>query len=321
MSMNRAALPALVHAVRELAPEIREFTLVPERGGDFPGYSAGSHTLLSLMIAGRKHHNAYSLLGDPGQRDHWRIAVQRQRGSRGGSEWLHANARPGLRIEVAPPVNLFPLVRTARHHVLVAGGIGITPILSQARELARLGASFELHYAYRGPENGVYTDELTALGAGRIHHHDTDHGAPPDFDVLLAAQPLGTHLYICGPLSMVEACMQAGARQGWPAEHLHSEQFLAPGGGEPFEVELRRSGKRFTVPGDMSLLDAIEQQGVEAPSLCRGGACGQCELEVLEANGALVHNDVYLSPTERASGRKIMPCVSRLNGMCLVLNL
>jgi ferredoxin-NADP reductase len=318
---TNAALPALLYKVRELAPEIREFTLIPAANEPFPLYSAGSHVVLSLPVGGRVQRNAYSLLGDPAQRDHWRIAVRRQSASRGGSAWLHAHARPGMKLELTPPLNLFSLVRTARHHVLVAGGIGITPILSQARELARLGASFELHYAYRGAANGVYADELAALGAGTIHHHDTERTGKPDFEVLLAAQPLGTHLYICGPQGMVDDCMQAGARLGWPKSHLHSEQFLAPAGGAPFEVELTVSKRRITVPSDLSLLEALERDGIDAPSLCRGGACGQCELEVLDRTGELIHHDVFLSPAERAAGRKIMPCVSRLDGGCLSLKL
>jgi ferredoxin-NADP reductase len=321
VSATRANAPvsALIGEIRQLAPEIREFDLLPCDGREFPVYSAGSHVVVALPLRDRVHRNAYSLLGDPWQRDRWRIAVRRQPASRGGSVWLHEQARRGMRLELSAPVNLFSLVRTARHHVLVAGGIGITPILAQARELARLGASFELHYAYRGAHNAVFADELQAFGAARIHHHDSARQGQIAFDALLARQPLGSHLYICGPEGMVNACMQAGARHGWPAEHLHSEQFLAPTGGAPFEVELSLSRRRFSVPSELSLLEALEQLGVDTPSLCRGGACGQCEVEVLDATGALVHHDVYLSPAERASGRKIMPCVSRLDGGCLVL--
>ena len=134
------------------------------------------------------------------------------------------------------------------------------------------------------------------------------------------AAALGAAFLVAGATTPPRTTAQAGSRLGWPAKHLHSEQFIAPAGGEPFEVELKRSGVRFTVPRDLSLLETLELHKVDTPSLCRGGACGQCELEVLDATGALVHQDVYLSPEERASGRKIMPCVSRLDGGCLVLN-
>lgn len=319
--MKAAVLSVVIRSVRQLGPEIREFTLAPADGEPLPTYSAGSHVVVSLPLGERVHRNAYSLLGDPAQRDAWRIAVRRQRnGSRGGSQWLHEQAQPGLQIEVSWPVNLFPLVRTARHQLLVAGGIGVTPILGHARELARLGASFEVHYAYRGAANAAFADELQACAPARVHLRDSERDGHLDFGALLARRPLGTHVYVCGPQSMVEASRIAAARLGWPNGHVHSEQFLAPAGGEPFEVEMRASGKRFTVPRELSLLEAIEQQGIDTPSLCRGGACGQCELEVLEADGTLHHHDVYLSDAERASGRKIMPCVSRLDGRCLVLN-
>jgi ferredoxin-NADP reductase len=168
--------------------------------------------VLSLPIGGRIHRNAYSLLGDPARRDHWRIAVRRQQSSRGGSAWLHDEARAGMYIDLSPPVNLFSLVRTARHHVLVAGGIGITPILSQARELARLGASFEVHYAFRGPANAVFLDDLKAIAPDRVHPHDSDRDGQLEFGPLRRARRSATHLYICGPQGMVDACMQAGAR-------------------------------------------------------------------------------------------------------------
>lgn len=316
-----ASMQVEIKRIRDLAPGIREFSLSPAGEGSFPVYSGGSHIVLSLPLGARPHRNAYSLLGDPGDRHTWRIAVRKQEDSRGGSRWLHEQAREGMKLDIAPPMNLFPLVRTGRRHILVAGGIGVTPILSQARELARIGADFEVHYAYRGPEFGVFSDELEALAPGRVHHYVQSRREQIEFRSLLSGRPLGTHFYICGPAGMVAASMEAGHALGWPESHLHSEQFLAPAGGEAFEVKLAKSDKQFTVPSELSLLEAIEQQGVDAPYLCRGGACGQCELEVLEASGELLHHDLYLSAAERASGRKIMTCVSRLKGGCLTLNL
>lgn len=315
------AFDVVITGAREVARGIREFSLSRADGQEFPAYSAGSHVVLTLPLGQRQQHNPYSLLGDPAQRGVWRIAVRRQERSRGGSAWLHEQARAGMCLALSAPVNLFPLVRVARRHLLVAGGIGITPVLSQARELARMGADFEVHYAWRSPEQAAYRDEIDALAPGHIHHHDASRGERIDFHELLAAQPLGTHLYICGPESMVKACMQTGAELGWPSSSLHSEQFLAPPPGEPFDVLLARSGKRLTVPGSLSLLETLEQHGIAVHSLCRGGACGQCETAVLSADGELLHHDLYLSHAERASGKKIMPCVSRFNGTCLTLDL
>lgn len=315
-----AGFEVIVEQVHAVAEGIREFVLVRADGSEFPLYSAGCHVVLRLPLPGRDHRNPYSLLGDPARRDRWRIAVHRQPQSRGGSAWLHERAVRGTRLTISTPVNLFPLLRTARHHVLVAGGIGITPILAQARELQRLGASYEVHYGYRSLGRAAYVGELDDAAPGRVSRYDAAWRQQPAFDQLLAARPLGTHLYLCGPTAMIDAALAAAADLGWPASHLHVEQFIAPSGGQPFVVELRRSGKRFIVPSDLSLLEAIEQQGVDAPSLCRGGACGQCETEVVEADAAFDHRDHFLSAEEHAAGRKIMPCVSRLKGGCLVLD-
>ncbi|WP_157265776.1 PDR/VanB family oxidoreductase [Azohydromonas aeria] len=316
-----AEIAVEIRALRDVAPDMREFTLAPVDGTELPPFSAGSHVVLSLPVGGRVLRNAYSLLGDPGRRDAWRIAVRRQPDSRGGSAWLHDHARAGQRLGLTPPMNLFALVRTARRHLLVAGGIGITPILSQVRELARLGADFEVHYAWRSPAHAAYRDELEALAGARVRHFDASRGERLDFPTLLAEQPLGTHLYVCGPASMVEDALAAGAALGWPATSLHSERFLAPAGGQPFDVRLARSGLRLTVPAEMSLLEALERHGAAVNSLCRGGACGQCETAVLEADGELLHRDLYLGEAERRAGRSILPCVSRFEGRCLTLDL
>ena len=138
---------------------------------------------------------------------------------------------------------------------------------------------------------------------------------------ILPNQPLGTHLYVCGPAGMIEAVLEEGRAAGWPAENLHSERFQAPPSGNPFSVRLARAGITCEVRCDQSLLEALEAAGVDAPFLCRGGACGQCAVDVCEADGELIHNDHYLTPAERAAGKKIMLCVSRLAGRELVLDL
>ena len=139
--------------------------------------------------------------------------------------------------------------------------------------------------------------------------------------VLLGNQPLGTHVYVCGPGPMVASVFEIARNFGWPENHIHSEQFLAPPIGEPFKIQLARSNKEIEVPAEMSMLEAIEAAGVEADFLCRGGVCGRCELQVLETDGALLHHDHFLSDAEKASGTKIMPCVSRANGGRLLLDI
>ena len=141
-----------------------------------------------------------------------------------------------------------------------------------------------------------------------------------DLKALLKGQPLGTHIYICGPKGMIAWVRSTAEAMGWPSRAVHSEEFLAPPVGKPFEVELAASGKTITVGAAQSLLEAIEAAGVEAPYLCRGGACGQCETDVLGCDGHIEHNDHWLSDEQKASGKKIMPCVSRFGGKSLVLD-
>lgn len=313
-------IPVLVREVRPLAPDIKEFCLAREDGQALPPFSGGSHILVALPLGERTHLNAYSLTGD-GEAGDYRIAVRREIKSRGGSHFMHDEVRPGHKLCISHPVNLFSLSRTARHHILVAGGIGITPILAQVRQLKRLGASFEVHYAYRNPDQGAFADQLKDLAGPAAHFTIDSLGQFIQFPALLANRALGTHLYICGPTGLRDAAFTAARSLGWPTSHLHSEQFLHPLKGKLFQVSLAKSGRELSVSPDTSLLEAIESAGVAAPYLCRGGACGQCETEVLEAEGEFLHHDVYLTEAEKASRRKIMPCVSRFEGKCLILNL
>jgi len=305
----------------DLGPGIREFWLAREDGGELPAYSGGSHIVLSLPLPGGIQRNPYSLVGDPNDRGKWRIAVRRQEQSRGGSAWLHESAREGQPIKVSMPANLFPMARLARHHILIAGGIGVTPIVSHARELARLGHSFEVHYAHRTPELGVLLDELRQLAGEAVHCYVASRDEFIDFHALLGARPLGTHAYLCGPQPMVEDFHRIAKKLGWPDTHVHSERFLAPPPGEAFTVKLARSGQNVAVAPYQSMLEALEAAGAEPSFLCRGGACGQCETQVIACDAAFQHNDLFLGPAERASGRKIMPCVSRIAGGCITIDL
>lgn len=329
-----SSLKVIVQAIREVAAGIREFTLVPADGGILPAFSGGSHIVVSMPSEGRIYRNAYSLLSAPDQRDHYRIAVRLQENSRGGSRFMHQQVKPGMTLEVAWPLNLFALSRLAHKQVLVAGGIGITPFMSQVHELMKQSQAaslakgpagsklpqFELHYAYRSPQHAAYVAELQALLGDRLKCYDQSQGVTLDIRQLLAEQPLGTHVYTCGPEGMVRALLQYADELGWPPAHVHSEEFLAPPVGSPFTIRLSASQRELEVGADQSMLEAMEQAGIDAPYLCRGGACGRCELEVLATDGTLEHHDHYLSAEEKQAGRKIMPCVSRARCNYLELN-
>ncbi|MDH1209684.1 2Fe-2S iron-sulfur cluster-binding protein [Pseudomonas chengduensis] len=306
-----AMIEVQVTDVRQLTPVVREFSF-RAIDGTLPGFSCGSHVQVVLPTEGRTLRNAYSLLGDPRDSGVYRIAVRLQETSRGGSRYLHEQVRVGDRLQIGAPSNLFALHSQARHHILVAGGIGITPFMAyladlQASDVATPGASFELHYAYRSGLTDAYANELRERLGERFHGYDAAAGQRLDCASLFAGKPLGSHLYVCGPQRLLDELKTLAEAQGWSAGRLHWEAFAAPEPGQPFTVELARSGQRLQVPGDHSLLEALEAAGVEVPNLCRGGVCGQCTTRYL--SGEVEHRDHYLDELQR--GEALMPCVSR----------
>ena len=312
-------LAVTVSEVIDVTPMIKRFRFEATDGGPLPAFSGGAHVIVEMREGDILRRNPYSLMSPPTQTSSYTISVRRDDKGRGGSLFLHQQVRPGHRLTLSPPVNLFPIDWRARRHVLIAGGIGITPFLAQMVQHAAAGTDFELHLAVRERAQGAYLDELEARYGDRIHVYCDDRGERIDLDRLLEAQPLGTHLYVCGPAGMMEWILATARTAGWPDQSLHSERFLAPASGAPYEVMLAISNKAIRVTEHQSMLDAIEAAGVEAPYMCRGGACGECETEVLACEGRILHNDDFLSDEAKASGRRIMPCVSRFEGTTLVL--
>lgn len=320
MSVGAPRIDVTVAEVVDVNALIRRFRFVRTGGGALPTFSGGAHIVVDMDDHGTRRLNPYSLMSDPNDTSSYTISVRRDDQGRGGSLYMHNHVRPGLRMQVGHPVNLFPLDLRGRKHLMIAGGIGITPFLAQMAQLAARGERFELHYAARSRSLMAYADDLAARYGDRAHLYFDDQGQAIDLASLLATQPLGTHLYACGPKPMLNWVRDTARAMGWPDGAVHHEEFLAPPVGKPFDVELRASGIRLRVEGNQSLLEAIEKAGVEAPYLCRGGACGQCETEVLAADGVLEHNDHWLTAEQKASGTKIMPCVSRCRGGTLVLD-
>ncbi|MCU1725306.1 PDR/VanB family oxidoreductase [Pseudomonas sp. 5P_5.1_Bac1] len=301
-----------IAAIRELTPVIREYRL-EALTGELPGFSAGSHVQVHLPNGRR---NAYSLLGDPADRRQYRIAVRHQDASRGGSRFLHQEMNAGDQLAISAPANLFPLYSKARQHLLVAAGIGITPFLAHGRELLRRGEDFELHYAYRAASSDAYLTELRTLLGPRLHEYPSG-VRRLDPAALLRDRPLGAHVYSCGPQSLLLAIQEQAAAFGWSPRRVHSEAFAAAQPGQPFRVELVRSGRHLQVSAEQSLLEALEAAGVEVPNLCRGGVCGQCQTPYLK--GDVEHRDHVLAAAERTSS--LMPCVSRGCGSPILLDI
>lgn len=310
-----------VTAIEQLTPLIKRFELSPAVGESLPAFSGGSHIIVVMRGGSRVHRNPYSLLSPPNLLDSYQIGVRRMEVSRGGSMFMHDHVRIGSELEITHPVNLFNLDKLGRKHILIAGGIGITPFMAQMEDLHGGSVPYELHYSVRAPEHSAFRDRLLERHGKRIQIYHDSANECIDFDGLLLNQPLGTHVYVCGPAGMIEKVIRTASSAGWSDSHIHWEQFSAPPVGDAFDVFLARSGVSVHVPPDQSLLEAIEAAGIDAPYLCRGGVCGECRTKVLEVEGVLVHNDHFLSPEEKESGRAIMPCVSRAQCKKLVLDL
>lgn len=313
-------IDVVVEAVTPLNELVTRFDFKRVDGTDFPTFSAGAHTVVEMQDADVTRLNPYSLMSDPAKTSRYSISVRRDDEGRGGSLFMHQQVNVGDRMRLSYPVNLFSLDLRAKKQIFIAGGIGITPFLAMIAQLERQNGNWELHYSCRSAALASYAVDLKQQHGDKVKIYFDDQSQAIDLNGLLSNQSLGSHLYVCGPAPMIRWVLESGAAAGWPADCLHSEEFLAPQPGKPFSVRLCKSDLTIEVGANESLLEAIERAGVEAPYLCRGGACGQCETAVLEHNGEFDHRDHWLDQQEHSSGTKIMPCVSRFIGETLVLD-
>jgi ferredoxin-NADP reductase len=295
---------------------IRELTLA-SRFGRLPRFSSGSHVQVHLPLGERSLRNAYSLTSDPADTQHYRIAVRLQDNSRGGSRFLHQQVQVGDTLRISPPANQFALHSTARQHLLIAGGIGITPFMTYLCALEQRNADFELHYTYRKGLTDAYADALHQRLGARLHGYDSSAGEALDLAAVLSERPLGSHVYVCGPERLLMGVREQAKALGWSKGRVHWEAFSGAEPGLPFDLELARSGRQIQVSAEQSLLEALESAGLDIPNLCRGGVCGQCATRHLK--GDIEHRDHVLSAAERTEF--LMPCVSRASGSSILLDL
>ncbi len=312
---------ARVRALRDLTPTIREFELVPEHG--VRAWTPGSHLRVRVLLGQRLETRHYSLVGLPAEsasRGAYRIAVKRLEPGRGGSRHLWSLAE-GAELAIGEPANHFDLSASAPQYLLVAGGIGVTPLIAMARTLAARDAPLRMCYAARGADELAYRDELgDALGAGLAVFSGDER---IDLDAEIAALAPGGQLYICGPIVLLDAAREAWERSGRAVGDLRFETFGNTGrhAAVPFWVELAdRGGQRIEVPADRSLLDVLEELGIPALSDCRRGECGLCALQVVRCDGTADHRDVFLSARQKAANESFCTCVSRVNGGGIVLD-
>lgn len=320
--MAEQQLKVWVHTLRHEAQDTLSVELRPLQGDALPAFEAGAHIDLHLpngMV------RSYSLCNDSSERHRYVVAVLKDKASRGGSRCVHEQLRIGTELTISAPRNNFPLHEEALHSVLVAGGIGVTPVLCMARRLHALGRSFELMCFARSRKHMAFVSEIEALGAPVHWHFDDEQGRPPSLPDLLARRPAdaGTHYYACGPAVMLDAFEQTCAALGHT--HAHIERFAAvevkaaADARQIYTVELKRSGQTFEVTPDTTLHKVLLAAKADVPFSCEEGVCGSCETRVLE--GVIDHRDSVLSPAERATNKVMMVCVSGCKSERLVLDL
>ena len=313
---------------RERTPDVVSFILKHPNGDRLAGFSAGAHINVEVELGAEGiASRSYSLVNSSNDEtvDHYHIAVLRQSDGRGGSAYMHDALVPGSLVEVSAPVNGFPLSDGARRYTLVAGGIGITPILSMARALAERGAAVDLHYFGRSADSMAFLDELrNLLGEQLRQYHEPDPAAARQrlADVIGAPED-GRQLYVCGPSGMIQSVIEIAEQASWNERDVRYELFsgqVIRSSNRSFTIHLVRSSQRVEVAADSNILDTLLANGVDVPFDCRTGVCGSCLTPV--CGGQIDHRDTYLTEEDRIDGGLMCVCVSRsMNGTELELDI
>ncbi|MYM81833.1 2Fe-2S iron-sulfur cluster binding domain-containing protein [Duganella sp. FT50W] len=321
--MSTALLQVRVAQRCNEAEDICSYELVSVNGAELPPFTAGAHIDVHV---GDGLVRQYSLCNPPHERHRYLIGVLRDPASRGGSRAMHEQVQTGATLQISAPKNHFPLAEASRS-LLLAGGIGVTPVLAMAEALSAQGAPFEMHYCARSPERAAFRDRIAASAfAPQVHfHYDSGDAAQKlDLPALLAGLDRGTHIYLCGPQGFIDYVKGCAKAHDWPQEQVHLEYFgaaVAPaaGGDQPFEVKLASSGKVYTIPADSTVLRVLNDAGVFIPASCEQGVCGTCLTRVLD--GVPDHRDLYLEEAEQAANDQFTPCCSRSKTAMLTLDL
>lgn len=316
-------LDVRVRRIVDEAVGVKCYELVDATGAGLPAFTAGAHVTVHV---GEGVARPYSLCNDPAQTDVYRIAVKRAAESRGGSRAMHERVKEGDILRIGAPRNQFPLVRAAQHHLLVASGIGITPMMAMAHHLSSSGASFELHYFSRPMEHPAFHHELCApkfRGKVSFHHVIEPERLREALQVILGRRVDGGHLYLCGSTRFMDLVADVAAGR-WPPGSVHTESFspdpMTPvGERKAFEITLARSGGTYCVPASKSIIDVLREHAFcHVETSCEQGICGTCLTGLLD--GVADHRDSYLNDEERSAGRTMLLCVSRARSERLVLD-
>ncbi|WBL74447.1 PDR/VanB family oxidoreductase [Serratia liquefaciens] len=315
-------LDVRVIEIETVTAQVKRFTLEDPTQRPLPTFSGGSHIIVQMQQGEQCYRNAYSLLSSPFDLHRYQIAVRRESPSKGGSDFMHDRVKIGDTLTISTPNNLFALAPTAEQHLLIAGGIGITPFLAQLHELHQRGQRYRLHYCFHSEEHNAFQTQLQASPfAEHVRYHISSQGGRLDVTRLLAEAEPDAHIYVCGPSALNDAVLQAAAALGIAPTRVHREAFAAANSqGGAFTLVLARSGIELEVAPNMTILQALENsKAAKVECLCREGICGTCETRILE--GEADHRDQYLSEEEREAQQSLLICCSRARGPRLVLDL
>ncbi len=307
---------AQVYAMRDVTPTVREFTLKPSQGALV--YQAGSHIQVQLLAglgaAAKPQTRSYSLIGQP-ESEFYRIAVKRLEDGRGGSMAMWRLA-VGERLRISEPQNYFALDLNAPAYLLVAGGIGVTPLVGMAQLLAKRGADVRMIFGAKTDAELAYHTDLKAALSAALQVAVAERGEKVDFQAEIANLPVGGQMMVCGPVPMLDAARHAWAASERPLADLRYETFGSSGqfAPEAFRVKIPRHALDLMVPAHASLLETLESAGLQAMFGCRRGECGLCAMDVQSINGEIDHRDVFLSDEEKEGNQRICVCVSRVVG-------
>jgi vanillate O-demethylase ferredoxin subunit len=312
-----------IKSKREVAEDICAFELVDSSGSALPAFTAGSH--VDVHIPGN-FIRQYSLCNSPSESDRYVIGVLKDPASRGGSKAMHLLEEGGV-LTISEPRNHFPLEANAGHSILLAGGVGITPILSMAETLLADGSSFELHYCARSPEKLAFQSRLLdeRIRSKVFIHLDSKPDSRLDFKQLFSnASDSEPHAYVCGPAGFIDAVLSAARQAQYPEARLHREYFgtVAPTSSDedvPFDVQIASTGQVVTVGATESVVSALARHGVDIPVSCEQGVCGTCVTRI--KSGSPLHRDMYLTDDERLANDQFTPCCSRATSPMLVLDI
>lgn len=316
--MATVKIPVKVGSIEQLSANIKKFEFHPLHESLLP-FSPGSHIRLHLDDIDTT--KAYSLISDPDCTDHYQIAVLLSEQSQGGSAYMHQSLKEGDVIEISPAENFFPLLEdTSIKHLFIAGGIGITPFISYLHTIEKKDLPFELHYCFRDRKNVAFASALEDSLKDQLSLYDNSLNHHLDVKALIEQQPKNTHVYVCGPQSLMDAVIKHGT-DILGADHVHFENFTETGSsGDAFEVVFEKSGFSLMIDENTSILQALEaDKRIKVECLCRNGICGTCETAILE--GEALHKDLYLDEEEQAAQKSMMICVSRAKGKKIVLDL